>query len=143
MTVRFRDIIAPENYKAFRRHFFRIHFQFVMANEQPNAYDFFMMVCGPVSLRDRADHPAAALAIAVGDSDVRHDAWRQLEATSANVATPNCDTPRQPLCRSCQACHAISSALGDRDCLSLKKPPAPCGAGRELGYLPEFEPFSA
>ncbi len=93
MTVRFRDIIAPENYKAFRRHFFRIHFQFVMANEQPNAYDFFMMVCGPVSLRDRADHPAAALAIAVGDSDVRRDAWRQLEATSANVATPNCDTP--------------------------------------------------
>lgn len=87
MTVRFRDIIAPENYKAFRRHFFRIHFQFVMANEQPNAYDFFMMVCGPVSLRDRADHPTAALAIAAGDSATRSLAWRQLQAPPTDVAS--------------------------------------------------------
>ncbi len=80
LAVRFRDIIAPENYKSFRWHFFRIHFQFVMANERPNAYDFFMLVCGPVSLRDRADHPAAALAIATGNEAGRNAAWAALES---------------------------------------------------------------
>jgi pimeloyl-ACP methyl ester carboxylesterase len=74
VTVRFRDIITPENYRAFRRHFFRIHFQFVMANERPNAYDFFMMVCGPVSLRDRVADPTAALALAVRNARAADEA---------------------------------------------------------------------
>ena len=50
VPVRFRDIIRPEHYQKFRWQFFRVHFQFVMANERPNAYDFFMIVCGPVPL---------------------------------------------------------------------------------------------
>ena len=50
VPVRFREIIRPENYNAFRRKFFRVHFQFVMANQVPHAYDFFMIVCGPVPL---------------------------------------------------------------------------------------------
>jgi pimeloyl-ACP methyl ester carboxylesterase len=87
MMVRFRDIIAPENYHAFRRHFFRVHFQFVMANEQPNAYDFFMMMCGPVGLSDRIANPAAALAIATGDSAARSRAWAALEASPVDVAS--------------------------------------------------------
>jgi hypothetical protein len=66
VPVRFRDIIKPENYNRFRWKFFRVHFQFVMANERPQAYDFFMIVCGPVPLRERADAPAAALALATG-----------------------------------------------------------------------------
>ena len=37
----------------FRWQFFRVHFQFVMANELPNAYDFFMIVCGPIPLSER------------------------------------------------------------------------------------------
>lgn len=86
VTVRFRDIIAPENYHAFRRHFFRIHFQFVMANEQPNAYDFFMMVCGPLTLCDRFTHPAAALAVATGDGPARQRAWSELEEPPVGVA---------------------------------------------------------
>lgn len=45
--VRFRDVIAPEHYAAFRRDFFRVHFQFVMANERKAAYDYFDMMCGP------------------------------------------------------------------------------------------------
>ncbi|MGO4717346.1 alpha/beta fold hydrolase [Bradyrhizobium sp. 2TAF24] len=86
VNVRFRDIIAPENYNAFRRHFFRVHFQFVMANEQPNAYDFFMMVCGPLTLCDRFAHPATALAIATGDPATRDQAWSELEEPPIGVA---------------------------------------------------------
>ena len=65
MAIRFRDIIAPENYAAFRRHFFRVHFQFVMANERPHPYDFFMIVCGPVVLADRVVEHEVAIAAAL------------------------------------------------------------------------------
>jgi pimeloyl-ACP methyl ester carboxylesterase len=80
VPVRFRDIIRPENYNRFRWKFFRVHFQFVMANERPHPYDFFMIVCGPVPLRERMADPAAALALATGDSLTRENAWKRLES---------------------------------------------------------------
>lgn len=83
VPVRFRDIIKPENYNRFRWQFFRVHFQFVMANERPHPYDFFMIVCGPVPLRERMADPTAALALATGDAAVREGAWKRLE-TAAN-----------------------------------------------------------
>ena len=70
MPVRFRDIIRPEHYERFRWQFFRVHFQFVMANELPNAYDFFMIVCGPVPLSARWPSPTRAL-------DGRHRRFRR------------------------------------------------------------------
>jgi hypothetical protein len=79
VPVRFREIILPENYNGFRRHFFRVHFQFVMANQIPHAYDFFMIACGPVPLAERMALPQAALAIATGDPTAREWAWKQLE----------------------------------------------------------------
>jgi hypothetical protein len=83
VPVRFREIIKPEHYKRFRWQFFRVHFQFVMANERPNAYDFFMIVCGPIPLRERMAHPEAALAIATGDASMREQAWKTLETADA------------------------------------------------------------
>jgi hypothetical protein len=79
VPVRFREIILPEHYKAFRWQFFRVHFQFVMANEVPHPYDFFMIVCGPVPLAERMAVPQAALTVATGDSTAREWAWKQLE----------------------------------------------------------------
>jgi len=79
VPVRFREIIAPEHYNLFRWQFFRVHFQFVMANERPHAYDFFMIVCGPVPLRERVAAPDAALAVATGDAAAREFGWRRLE----------------------------------------------------------------
>jgi hypothetical protein len=83
VPVRFREIIKPEHYNAFRGQFFRVHFQFVMANELPHAYDFFMIVCGPVPLRERMVCPEAALAIATGDDAMRERAWKTLETAAA------------------------------------------------------------
>ncbi|MBR0713422.1 hypothetical protein [Bradyrhizobium liaoningense] len=79
VPVRFREIIAPEHYNLFRWQFFRVHFQFVMANERPHAYDFFMIVCGPVPLRERMAAPDAALAVATGDGAAKEFGWRRLE----------------------------------------------------------------
>ena len=71
VPVRFREIIKPEHYSLFRWKFFRVHFQFVMANERPHAYDFFMIVCGPIPLSERMADPEAALAVATGDAAAR------------------------------------------------------------------------
>jgi hypothetical protein len=86
VSVRFREIIKPEHYNAFRWKFFRVHFQFVMANERPHAYDFFMIACGPVPLRERMASPEAALAIATGDAVAREWAWKRLEPAAAGRA---------------------------------------------------------
>jgi hypothetical protein len=86
VSVRFRDIIKPEHYSVFRWKFFRVHFQFVMANERPHAYDFFMIVCGPIPLSARMAVPDAALAVATGDPAAREWAWKRIEAARTEAA---------------------------------------------------------
>ena len=78
VPVRFREIIQPDHYNRFRWKFFRVHFQFVMANERPHTYDFYMIVCGPVLLTERFSQPEAALALVTGDPSTRRSAWDQL-----------------------------------------------------------------
>lgn len=46
--VRIRGMLEPATYRRIRFRFMRVHHQFVMANERRNAYDFYMMVCGPI-----------------------------------------------------------------------------------------------
>jgi hypothetical protein len=87
VPVRFRDIVKPDHYDSFRWQFFRVHFQFVMANERPNAYDFFMIVCGPIPLGERMAAPDAALAIATGDPAARECGWKAIEM--ARTAPPD------------------------------------------------------
>lgn len=84
--VRLRDLIDPARYNLFRWQFFRVHFQFVMANDRANAYDFFMIVCGPLSLAARMAHPEPALAIATGDAATRAAAWHSLEAPATQAS---------------------------------------------------------
>ena len=83
VPVRFRDIIRADHYESFRWQFFRVHFQFVMANERPHAYDFFMIVCGPIPLSARMAVPDAALAVATGDPAAREWAWKRIESARA------------------------------------------------------------
>lgn len=51
-VVRIRDMLQPEIYKKFKFNFFRVHYQFIMANTRRYAYDFFMMCCGERLLMD-------------------------------------------------------------------------------------------
>jgi hypothetical protein len=96
VLVRFRDIIKPEHYNLFRWKFFRVHFQFVMANERPHAYDFFMIVCGPIPLTERMASPRAALAIATGDAAERELAWKTLESVAAARADTASSAKMEP-----------------------------------------------
>ena len=99
VPVRFREIIKPERYNLFRWKFFRVHFQFVMANERPHAYDFFMIVCGPIPLRERMARPEAALAIATGDAAARDWAWKSLENAAVGRADAADMTEMEPSAR--------------------------------------------
>lgn len=94
VPVRFREIVRPEHYNRFRWKFFRVHFQFVMANERPHPYDFFMIVCGPVPLRERMAQPLATLALVDGDPATRENAWRKLDLGQRSDALPGRDEPK-------------------------------------------------
>ena len=101
VPVRFREIIRLEHYDLFRWKFFRVHFQFVMANERPHAYDFFMIVCGPIGLRQRMARPQAALAIATGDPSAREWAWKSLQAAPSKpvLDADSAELERSARCR--------------------------------------------
>lgn len=67
-SAKFREIISPNTYRKVRWRPFRMHFQFLMANDQRGDYDFFAMTLGPQRLRERvrasrsASAPAPAAA---------------------------------------------------------------------------------
>ena len=48
--VRFRDALGSEFYEGQRWNAFRLHFQFIMANDRKAAYDYFLYLCGPLPL---------------------------------------------------------------------------------------------
>ncbi|KQO62637.1 hypothetical protein [Methylobacterium sp. Leaf88] len=56
-SARFREIISTETYRKVRWRPFRMHFQFLLANDRRGYYDFFTMTLGPQRLRERALAP--------------------------------------------------------------------------------------
>jgi len=52
--VRMRDALSPRNYWRLRWNLFRIHYQFIMANDNRAPYDYTMLCCGPVPVEEWA-----------------------------------------------------------------------------------------
>jgi hypothetical protein len=71
--VRIRHMLDPISYRRIRRNFFRVHNQFVSGNELRAAYDYFMMVCGPLSAERQARLPNGAPS-AIGEDGTLLDA---------------------------------------------------------------------
>lgn len=83
-NVRFRDMLSPAFYGRLRWNFFRMHYQFIMANDRRAAYDYFMFLCGPVSVRDWATRGGQVLSSFAEDGAYREralPAMDRLEAT--------------------------------------------------------------
>jgi hypothetical protein len=78
LRVQFRDIVKAERFAWLRWHFFSLHFQFVMANERPAAYDYFMIVGGPFSLALRAAMPEDVTEAVGHDEAAASKAWDRL-----------------------------------------------------------------
>lgn len=47
--IQYREMLGDPAYYKSRFNFFRMHYQFIMANRRRAPYDFFMLVCGPVT----------------------------------------------------------------------------------------------
>ena len=58
--VQMHQMLTPESFARYRWRFMRIHYQFVMANEKRAPYDYFMLVCGPISLLPTAQAAGGA-----------------------------------------------------------------------------------
>src|SRR5215211_4379820 len=52
--VRVKSMLHPAAYRRIKRNLFRVHCQFVSANDRRAAYDYFMLLCGPLSAENQA-----------------------------------------------------------------------------------------
>ncbi len=60
LSAAFTKTLSPERWKALRWRFFRLHFQYLCAFDQPGEYDYFRITAGPLTLIDRfKDRPAS------------------------------------------------------------------------------------
>ena len=53
ISAAFTQTLKPETWKALRWKFFRLHFQYLCAFDNPGDYDYFQITCGPQTLEDR------------------------------------------------------------------------------------------
>ena len=60
--VRLRDGLSPAFFKKIGRSWFRLHYQFIMANDNRAPYDYLMLVCGPVPVEQWPGHEHEILA---------------------------------------------------------------------------------
>jgi hypothetical protein len=70
-TVQLRDMLAPEFYGKLRWNLFRMHYQFIMANDRRAPYEYMMLVCGPLPVEQWARDGAATLADFAADGTYR------------------------------------------------------------------------
>lgn len=69
LSAAFSKTLQPETFKALKRRYFRLHFQYLCAFDNPDAYDYFRITAGPLTLaarfrgrrpsRSRIDVPAS------------------------------------------------------------------------------------
>ncbi len=53
ISAAFTQTLSPERWRALRWRFFRLHFQYLCAFDQPGDYDYFRITAGPITLADR------------------------------------------------------------------------------------------
>jgi hypothetical protein len=58
--VRISRMLDPAFYRRIKRDFFRLHRQFISGNDRRAAYDYFMLVCGPLPVERQVRSPEGA-----------------------------------------------------------------------------------
>lgn len=53
ISAAFSETLSPETWRAIRRRFFRVHFQYLAAFQRPRDYDYFQITAGPLTLAAR------------------------------------------------------------------------------------------
>jgi hypothetical protein len=65
-VVRLSQMLDDDIYRRIRLNFFRLHCQFVSGNDRRTSYDYFMLICGPVSAKSQTLAPYGAVSM-IGD----------------------------------------------------------------------------
>lgn len=55
-----REMIAPEVFAKVRFNYWRMHYQYIMANDRRASYDYYMFLCGPAPFADWAAQDGSA-----------------------------------------------------------------------------------
>jgi hypothetical protein len=71
--LRFRDMLSPKFFRRIRFHFFRLHYQFIMANDRRARYDYFMLLTGPIPVATWARHDYASMTAFDADATLAMD----------------------------------------------------------------------
>lgn len=53
LSAAFTQTLSPERWKALKRRYFRLHFQYLCAFDRPGDYDYFRITAGPLTLAER------------------------------------------------------------------------------------------
>ena len=53
ISAAFSQTLSPQRWASLKRRYFRLHFQYLCAFDQPGDYDYFQITAGPMTLRDR------------------------------------------------------------------------------------------
>ena len=61
VLVGLKDMFGDESYQRHKLNHMRLHYQFVMANEQRAIYDYFMLIAGPAPFAFLSGLPKGAL----------------------------------------------------------------------------------
>jgi hypothetical protein len=59
--VKISSMLDPVSYRRIRRNFYRVHNQFISGNQRRTPYDYFMLVCGPLSAKQQVKLPNGAV----------------------------------------------------------------------------------
>lgn len=68
---RIRRMVHPARYRRIRRNFFKVHCQFVKGNDRRAAYDYFMLLCGPLSVERQVRYADGAVSAIGSDGALR------------------------------------------------------------------------
>jgi hypothetical protein len=85
--LRFRDMLSPEFFRRLRFHFFRLHYQFIMANDRRARYDYFMLLTGPVPVTTWARHDYATMKAFEEDATLAADRLPSFDVQDRRTTT--------------------------------------------------------
>jgi hypothetical protein len=71
--VEFGRMLQHDVYRRIRLKFYRLHCQFVSGNDKRASYDYFMLVCGPISARYQILAADGALSMVGEDGSLEAD----------------------------------------------------------------------
>lgn len=73
--VQIKDVLSTESFAKYRYRILRLHYQFVLANERPSNYDYYMMICGPIAFREWTGSPLGFLDFLEPDGKLKSNGW--------------------------------------------------------------------